>query len=197
MENRKQKIEIQEAIRILKSGGVIIFPTETSYGIGCDATNTKAVQRVFKIKNRPDGKGTPLIVDSLAMAQMWGVFNKTAKKLAKKYWPGALTIVVPYRRGSHAPPVVRICLHDKTVALRVSSHPIARALAKGLGRPLVATSANRSGESPCFTVASAKKIPADFFISGGTLRLRQASTLVRIINGQIEVLRKGRINPVL
>ncbi len=188
-----QKSQIKEAIQVLKSGGVIVFPTETSYGLGCDATNAKAVKRVFEIKGRDARKGTPLIVDSLKTAKQCGVFSKTAESLAKAHWPGALTLVLPFRLGG-TPPIISACLQDKNIALRVSSNPIALALAKGLGRPLVATSANQSGEPACFTVTCAKLVRSDYFVSGGTLRRRRASTLVRVITEQIEILRKGPVH---
>ncbi len=181
-------MDLKQAVAVLKQGGVVVFPTETSYGIGCDATNARAVAQVFALKGRPEGKGTPLIVDSLAMAETFGVFSAIAKKLAKKHWPGALTLVVP-KKGRIADAV----LQDGTVALRVSSHPIARALAKGLGKPLVATSANKSGEPPAFSVRAAQALGADAFVSGGTLRKRRASTLVRITGDAVEVLRQGPV----
>lgn len=194
-------MDLKSAIAVLKNGGVVVFPTETSYGIGCDATNARAVRQVFALKGRPDGKGTPLIVDSLTMAEKWGLFNVTAKKLAKKHWPGALTIIVPLRvfarneetKQSRVSPLV---LQNKTVALRVSSHPIAHALAKGLGRPLVATSANLSGEPPAFSLKALSPLLKSFppaILNAGSLPKRKPTTLVKVIDDQCEVLRQGSI----
>ncbi len=180
-------------MEILKAGGVVVFPTETSYGIGCDATNARAVRKVFAIKGRPDGKGTPLIVESLAVAERWGVFSPTAKKLAKNYWPGALTIVAPLPVGS---PIAKAVLQDKTIALRVSGNAVARALAKGLGRPLVATSANLSGQPPCYSVrAFLRQVPqgVDACVDVGALPKRKPTTLVKVIGDTMEVLRQGTI----
>lgn len=152
------ELVMKNAVAVLKAGGVVVFPTETSYGIGCDATNAEAVRRVFEIKGRPEGKGTPLIVDSFKTAERWGVFSPLAQTLAQKYWPGPLTIVVPATgdgRVAGRDSLLRIApavLQDNTVALRISSHPVARELAKRLGRPLIATSANRSGEPPAYSI---------------------------------------------
>ncbi len=211
--NNPLKKELAHAVDVLKRGGVIVFPTETSYGIGCDATNAKAVRRVFRVKGRPDGKGTPLIVDSLAAAERWGKFNLVARKLAKKYWPGPLTIVVPVT----TPGVVSgLVLQGKTIALRVSSHPIARALARGLGRPLVATSANLSGEPACYSVRAFRRQIAtahshhpqpllkkegrvsitkevDVIVDVGALPRQKPTTLVRVVDDYIEILRQGKI----
>jgi len=182
---------LKQAIEVLKAGGVIVFPTETSYGLGCDATNAKAVRLVFELKGRPEGKGTPLIVDSLATAEKWGVFSGSAKKLAKMHWPGPLTLVVPVKGK-----IVSDVLQDKTVALRVSSHSIARALAKGLGKPLVATSANLSGRPPCYSVtAFLKQIPEGFdgIVDAGSLPKRKPTTLAKVVGDKVEVLRQGKI----
>lgn len=194
------KLEIRNAVKILKNGGVIVFPTETSYAIGCDATNARAVRRVFAIKGRGAGKGTPLLVDSLQTAERWGVFSSTAKKLAKKYWPGPLTMVVPVRGRK----IAKSVLQDGTVALRVSSNPVARALARGLGRPLVATSANLSGRPPCYSIrAFLSQIQHStpdpirregvVVVNVGALPRRKPTTLVRVVGDQIEILRPGSV----
>ena len=184
--------ELQEAIRVLKAGGVVVFPTETSYGIGCDATNAKAVRRVFRLKGRPHGKGTPLIVSSLAMARRYGVFSKTALALAKQHWPGALTLAVPVL-GTSLSDVPNLIIQHKTIAMRVSSHPTARALARGLGRPLVATSANRSGEPPAFQITDLPHWKDVFILDAGRLSKAPPSTLVRVVGDTLEVLRPGSI----
>lgn len=197
-------MNLKEAVAVLKKGGVVVFPTETSYGLGCDATNAKAVRRVFAIKGRPEGKGTPLIVDSLSRAEHWGVFSSTAKKLAKKFWPGPLTMVVPVGAGLRARSIARMVLQNRTVALRVSSHSIARALAKGLGRPLVATSANLSNQLACYSIRAFEKqighslglirsIGPIAAVNVGVLPKRKPTTLVRVVGDCVEVLRRGKI----
>ncbi|MEK7665438.1 MAG: L-threonylcarbamoyladenylate synthase [Patescibacteria group bacterium] len=200
-------MKIKSAVRVLKSGGVVVFPTETSYGIGCDATNAKAVRRVFEMKGRSNKKGTPLIVSSLAMARRYAVFSPTALALAKKHWPGPLTLVLPIGETKLVRlPLAKSVLQDSTVALRVSSDPTARALARGLGRPIIATSANRSGEPPAFRILDLPRfgLSSDdggrhretariYILNAGTLPKRKPSTLARVIGDCVEVLRRGSI----
>lgn len=194
---KKELAEIKKAVEILKRGGIMVFPTETSYGLGCDATNARTARHVFEIKGRLRGKGTPLLVSSLAMAKRYGVFSRTAVKVAQKYWPGPVTIIVPAKKTSGVR-VASICQEGGTLALRLSSHPIARSLVAGLGRPLVATSANRSGEPPSYSIPSFLRQFKDgtslsdvFLLNVGRLPRRRPSVLVKIIGNRINTLRSG------
>jgi L-threonylcarbamoyladenylate synthase len=224
---------IRSAVKILKDGGVVVFPTETSYGIGCDATNPAAVRRICRMKNRPSQKGLPVMVDSFLRAKQYVVFSKTAELLANKRWPGAFTLVLPLRkRGRACPvdclsgsplanvppmagrrracpsealkerrraPVAREVLKNRELAIRVSSHPVARTLARGLKRPLVATSANVSGRTPCYSVRAlhkqwplgrGEKMTPDMVLDAGALPRRKPSKIVRVEkDGDIRVLR--------
>lgn len=134
---------IARAINALLASGLVAFPTETVYGLGAVATNDKAVARVFLAKNRP--ADNPLIahVASLADASALVVVDDRARALAEAFWPGPLTLVLPSKMGS---PVSRLVTAGlPTLALRVPSHPVARALLTQLGLPVAAPSANRSG----------------------------------------------------
>ncbi len=176
---------------------MVVYPTETAYGLGADAANQKAVDLVFKMKRRPKNKTLPLIASSLAMVKRYCQMSALEEKLAKKYWPGAVTLILDIKdikildikklaRGVIAP--------DKTVAIRVSSHPVARGLARGLGRPIVSTSANISGKGECYTVgATPCGHPKIMIINIGRLPKRKPSTIVEIKNGQITILRQGEI----
>lgn len=161
-----QGLDIGCAVAHLRSGGLLIYPTETSYALGCDATNTKAVRAIFRLKGRERGKPLPLIVASMAMAERYIQFTPPARRLAKKYWPGPLTLVLASRSrrsstlrrrgaGEWARVAPGIIAANGTIALRASSHSIARALSRHLGRPIVSTSANRSGCPPSFSARSA------------------------------------------
>ena len=188
--------QLEEAVALLKDGGVLIFPTETSYGIGCDATNTQAVERVFAIKNRPFTKGTPLILPSATSAGTYVVVTPQMQQLMDRHWPGPLNIV-----GDVAPnsPVVGLCSEQGTQTVRVSSHSIASALARGLGKPLVATSANLDGQPPMFypfpySGKDAEVLPADAIIDIGEIPREPASTIVRVTGeGEVDILRQGSI----
>lgn len=127
----------------LERGGLVAIPTETVYGLAADATNAEAVAGIFAAKNRPSFN--PLIshLPSLAAAERHGIFNKDAELLARHFWPGPLTLVVPKQPGSAIADLTSAGL--ETVALRVPDAPLMRALSGALGKPLAAPSANRSG----------------------------------------------------
>ncbi len=208
---------IKKAITVMRHGGVIIYPTETAYALGCDATNRQAVSKIFKLKGRSAVKTLPLIVASNTMAAAYVTFGPTRLAggqvgpfLTARYWPGPLTIVAPAWRGTRpndrsvgrASPratgrlSLGVVARDGTVALRVSSHPVARALSRGLGRPIVATSANRSLHPPAYTVLDALKGlrgTPDCVLNAGRLPRRKPSTMIKIENGRIKVLRQGSI----
>ena len=190
--------QIEDAIELLKDGGVLIFPTETSYGIGCDATNVRAVERVFDIKHRPVHKGTPLILPDSSSAKKYVVVTPEMQQLMDRHWPGPLNIVGDVVSGS---PVAARCSERQTQTVRVSSHPIASALARGLGRPLVATSANVNGKPPMYVPfvydsadADLDALRGDAVIDAGEIPQEPASTIVRVTGeGKVEVLRQGSI----
>ncbi len=134
---------IAAAARLLQDGGLVAFPTETVYGLGGDATNERAVAAIFEAKGRP--QFNPLISHVLdaAAAQKLVRWNDTADKLAARFWPGPLTLVLPRAKGSAIALLATAGLD--TAAVRAPSHPVAQALIRAAGRPLAAPSANRSG----------------------------------------------------
>ena len=176
---------VKEAIKILKNGGVVVFPTETAYGLAADATNKKAIKKVFQIKQRPLEKSLPWIAANLAMARKYVKFSHVALRLAKKYWPGPLTIILPAKRG------------NKTLALRVSSNKIAKSLSAGLGKPIISTSANISGEPTCYSAREVKKqfakksLQPDLLLDGGRLKKNKSSTIIKIEKNKIVIVRQG------
>jgi len=187
--------DIREAINVLKRGGVVVFPTETAYGLAADATNTKAVAKIYQIKGREAGKSLPLIASDQKMAERYVRLSPAMKKLAKIHWPGPLTIVSPPNKGKSGGGLARRVVRDGTIAIRVADHAIARALAKGLGEPITATSANLSGQPTCYSARAVHKqgVVADFVIDIGALPRRKPSTIVAEKEGEIVVLRKGPI----
>lgn len=188
-----------DIIKYLKQGGVIVYPTETAYALGCDATNAKAVKRIFKIKHRPLSKTLPLIASSLAMVKRFCQMSKTELKLAQKYWPGPVTVILKIKRLKDFDK--RVVAKDKTVAIRVSSNKIAQNLSRRLGRPLVSTSANLSGKGECYSVSEVKamlKIEEKrlkiAIIDGGRLKKQKPSTIVMVKkDGEVEVIRQGSL----
>lgn len=188
--------QIDQAIAILKKGGVIVFPTETSYGLGCDATNSEAVERIFAIKQRPADKALPVIVDMEATARKHIVFDQTTEQIAKEHWPGAVNIV---GRRSPDSRIVDRCSADGFQSIRVTSHPVAQQLTQEIG-PLVATSANISGQDALYDVSTIENMFAgmdnqpDAVLDIGTLSVVPASTTVKVEKDEIIILRQGNIH---
>jgi len=133
---------IRQAVTFIKSGKVVVFPTETVYGIGADATNNEACLKIFYFKNRPAINPLIVHVASLEQAKEIGQFNEIAEKIAEKFWSGSLSIVVPLKENANIAPTVTAGL--KTVAIRIPSHPLALELIKKSGKPIAAPSANPS-----------------------------------------------------
>ncbi len=186
--------DFQKAVSILKKGGVIIFPTETSYGIGCDATNDNAVKKLLAIKGRGLEKGLPVLIESLDKMNKCFRFTKTVKELARIFWPGALNIIISRKKECF---LSEYCEKDGFQSVRISSHPIATALVHQLGFPIVATSANKSGEKASYKIKEIKKIfkdseiKPDFYLDFGDLPDNPASTTVKVDGDKITVLRMG------
>lgn len=188
--------KFQEAINVLEKGGVIVFPTETSYGLGCDATNSKAVDRIFAIKGRLNEKGLPVLLPNVESAEEYVEFNEVARHLADQFWPGGLNIIADCMDGTS---LTDLCTRFGSQSVRVSSHPIASMLVKRFGKPIVATSANVSGDEAMYHVKNVKDAFADqpdqpdYILDGGELPLRPASTTVKIVGDNVEIIRQGKI----
>lgn len=180
----------------LLNGQTLVFPTETSYGLGCDATNQESVDKIFKIKGRSDDKPLLIVVPSVAEAKKYLAWNETLEQLASNYWPGALTVVGEYKGGGLAKGVVA---KDNTVAVRVSKHPLIKSITEKMGRPLVATSANLAGLPSLYNaeeiskIFAAQDIKPDIILNYGILPVRPATTLVSVVGGKLNVLRQGEL----
>ncbi len=136
--------EAKEAVEVLKNGGIVIFPTDTAFGIGCRIDNEKSVKKLFKIRRRPTTQATPVLVDSIEMAQEYlEPIPKEVLDLMNKYWPGALTIVLPCKTNK-VPDLVRG--GGATIGVRVPNDEVIRNIIKGVGVPILGPSANFHGE---------------------------------------------------
>ena len=164
---------IRHATEILKSGGVIVYPTDTAYALGGIFDNKKVTKKILELKKRKDEKFT-LIASSLNQVEKFFNLNKLQLQLAKKHWPGPLSIVV-----------------SNKFAVRVPKCKIAQQLAKGAGNPLIATSANLTGEQTPYNVS--KVVQADLILDTGKLKKNKPSTIVRVNNNKIKVLRQGGV----
>ena len=188
-----QANDIRRAAQVLRSGGLLAFPTETVYGLGADAENVHAVQRIFEVKGRPPTH--PLIVHigaSDELARWAAEVPEAAKVLAERFWPGPLTLVLP--RSDRVPLAVTGGLD--TVALRVPDHPLALALLRSFGGAVAAPSANRFGSVSPTTARHVREDlgPAvDFVLDGGPCVVGVESTIVDLSTDQPVILRPGGI----
>ena len=187
-------ITLTEAVKRLQNGQVVTFPTETVYGLGADATNDQAVARVFELKNRPTFN--PLIAHyaDLASAKEGVVFNEVALVLAKAFWPGPLTLVLPRKISAGISLLASAGLD--TIGVRVPSHPLALELLAKVGRPVAAPSANVSGSISPTTPAHVFKsfgenVP---ILDGGPCLVGVESTIVDVTGPVPVLLRPGGIS---
>jgi len=188
--------QINEAVKVLEQGGTVVFPTETAYGLAADAENFEAVKRVFTIKGRSPKKAVPLIAVSEKMVDKYVEMDKVSRELGREHWPGPLTLVLPVKDGTELSP---LCQASGWTAVRISGNWVAQALTEKLGRPIVATSANRSGVDVAHSVKDVKRqfsiseFKPDLYLDAGALPQRKPSTIIRVQNGEAEVLRQGEI----
>jgi L-threonylcarbamoyladenylate synthase len=185
---------LARAASLLQRGQLVAFPTETVYGLGANALDPAAVQRIYQVKGRPGYN--PLIVhvaDAASAQRLVTTWPDAAERLTRKWWPGPLTIVLPKAMGVPA----EVTAGLGTVALRVPAHPVALALLRACGFPLAAPSANRSGEiSPTSAahVASALGASVPMILDGGSTTVGIESTVVDLSGTQPVLLRPGMIS---
>jgi L-threonylcarbamoyladenylate synthase len=182
-----------EAVAALRRGDVIVFPTETLYGLGADALNCSAVEKVFELKGRDPNNPFPVLVSDRSMLEsLVADIPPLAETLIARFWPGPLTLVLPARKD-----IPRALINSAGgIGVRISSHPIALELVIALGRPLTATSANPSGKPGARTIAQARDYfsgKIEIFVDGGALTSQTASTVAEVINDKLRIIRAGRI----
>lgn len=184
---------VETAAAILRRGGVVALPTETLYGLAADATSEAAVLRVFDIKGRAREVAIPVIAADRAQVEQWvGTLTVVGRRLADVFWPGPLSLVVRAAPGLPRP----LLGSGETVAVRVSSHPVARALARALGRLITATSANRSGREPTTQPGDVLRelgAAIDALVDAGVCAGGAPSTIVDVTGDVPRLLRAGAV----
>ncbi|MEM9670030.1 MAG: L-threonylcarbamoyladenylate synthase [Pseudomonadota bacterium] len=183
---------IANAVSILEDGGLVAIPTETVYGLACDAANSDAVARLYAAKGRPSFNPLIAHITDLPAAKREGTFSTTAEELAKAHWPGPLTLVVPVADAHSVCDLARAGLDS--IALRSPSHPVARELLKAFSRPLVAPSANPSGKiSPTRAdhVLTDMGDAVDLILDGGPCKAGIESTIISCLTNPPTLLRPG------
>ena len=183
---------LREAARLVLEGGLIAYPTDTVYGLGCNPFEAAAVDRLVKAKERIKGS-LPILVSSLAEAERIGEINEKSTALSSKFWPGPLTLVVPTRSSLPA----KVTDNSQLVGLRIPNHEATRRLILESGGAIVGTSANISGHRSLSTaqeVLSELRGRIDLVLDGGPTLLGRESTVVRIVGDEITVLREAAIS---
>jgi len=211
---------MRHAVNILRAGGAVVFPTDTAYALGVDATNTRAVKQLFRIKKRKPTKPVHVVVADLKMAKKYARFTSSEEKLFKKFLPGPLTLILNLKnnpsqlplslRGGVPPLKLRggegellalkiLSAGTGTIGIRMPKNRMALELVKKFGRPITATSANVSGTPTAYSVAQimrqyrgAKFLP-DLILGGGKLPRVAPSTMVQLRGNQIDIVRRGPI----
>lgn len=185
----------RETRKVLKMNGVIIYPTDTLYGLGADALSKVAVEKIYEIKSREKRKPIHAIFADIEMVERYAEMNENARTLAKEFMPGPLTLILKKREGVET----GIAHGIATIGIRIPDNEFCLALAREFDRPITATSANKSGENP---LCSVKKICTqlgdavkriDLVIDGGELPTQLPSTVVDVSNTHPLILREGAI----
>ncbi len=191
---------LDQALKALYSGSTLIYPTETCYGLGCDARNSAAVDRIFKIKVREPGKAVLVLVHDISIIMKYVEWNETIDELARTYWPGPLTIIAPLKTSALSELATGVVGEDSTLAFRVTSHPFAASLAQSLKAPIVSTSANISSYSNPYDIHyitsmfDGREYVPDLIVDAGNLPHHSPSTIVKVeVDGSKTILRQGEI----
>lgn len=192
--HRPESAKIKQAAMILKRGGLVAFPTDTVYGLGADATNRAAVKKIYKVKKRPTTSPLPILIAKKSDLKKYTLnISAKTKKLADKFWPGPLTIVLKKKKI-----ISNVVTAGKnSVGVRIPANPVALALVETLGRPLTATSANISGRKSPATANAVKKYlnnKIDLILNGGKTKLSMESTVLDCTTPPPTLLRPGIIS---
>lgn len=194
-EDQNQEAAAAITVDFLMNGGVVVMPTDTSYGLAADATNAKAVEQVVALKGREPNKPFSVIVAGKAQAESLGRFSPVAHQLWDAFMPGSLTLIVPVAEGVRLPETVTA--GGKTVGLRHPDSEFALLVAERFERPYTATSANRASQPPAFTADEfLDSLPEDqaphLVIDAGQLPIGPVSTVVEVTD-KVKILREGAI----
>ncbi len=187
---------VLKASGVLRTGGVIIYPTDTLYGLGADALSDEAVAKIYAIKGRDGGKPMHAVFSDLKMVEEYAEVNDAARKLAERFLPGALTLVLK-KKPAFNTGIVR---DMETIGVRIPDNEFCLELARTYGKPFTATSANKSGD---VTEASVEKILSqlgesarlvDLAIDSAVFPMRPPTTVVSVVSGAPSILREGAIS---
>ena len=179
------------AVQSIKDGGVVIFPADTVYGIGCNPYDKNAIDKIFKIKKRDKTKQLPILGYSKQVLKQIVEFDEIANKITDKFWPGRLTLVLPLKDAK----LQKLSGSTKTIAVRVPNNKCALTLLKEC-KLIIGTSANISGKKSLVdpSYLKDKVLDCDVFLNDGPIQSSGASTIIEIKNKNIKILRNGDIH---
>ena len=181
---------IRKSVEIIENGGVIIFPTDTVYGIGCNPYDTNAVKKIYEIKSREKIKSLPVLASSIEIVKQISIIDEFTEKIIKKYWPGPLTLILKLKDKNLKK---SLNLEDK-IAVRIPNSVCTLKLLNKCNL-IVGTSANVSGDSSFTNPEECMKNVKnyDVFVDGGTITSKGESTIIEIENEKIHVIREGAL----
>lgn len=182
---------IRKAYAVVKKGGLVVFPTDTIYGLGCDPRNANAVKRIFKIKKRITSKQLPVLAYSKKEIEKIAILDDLSNKIANRFWPGQITLVLRVKDNK-----IKTAMNlQEKIAVRIPNHSCTLAILKKC-KVLVGTSANVSGQ-PTFSdpkIIQENFTGYDILLDGGKISNQTSSTIVEIVNGNLRILREGNIS---
>lgn len=191
--NKINDEELEQVIEVIKNNGLVIFPTDTVYGLACNCFSMEAINKIFEIKKRDKGKPINVLTNSVEKISMvTDNISEKELKLIKEYMPGALTIV--FNKNDKTPDILTSGL--KTIGVRIPNNEIALKILENIEYPLATTSANLSGEDAGIEIDNFKNIfngKVDIIIDGGESNLKIASTIIRVEEDNIITLREGNL----
>ncbi len=193
---RESEEAIVEAAKTMLSGGTVVFPTDTVYGLGCDATNETAVRRIFKIKSRDERKPMSIIARDLEMIKKVAFVDRKMEQALSAIWPGAITAIL-WRR--HKLPDI-LSAGQETIGIRIPDYKFTFCLSENMGRPYVATSANISGEPATNKINEVvgyfegRFCQPDLILDAGDLKFCEPSTILDMTGPKPKIVRIGPVN---
>lgn len=184
---------MKDVVEIVKNGGIIIFPTDTAFGIGCRIDNPKSVERLYKIRRRPVTQAMPILVDSVNMSLSYYLDpSDVVRRLMKDYWPGALTIVAPCKKNLIYSPIRG---GGENVGLRMPNHPAILNIIQEAGVPILGPSANFHGDQTPYSLAdlNPELVKLVDYVVPGECSVKQASTVVDCSVTPYRIIRQGAV----
>ena len=194
--NKIRESELNEVKKVLKEGGIVAFPTDTVYGLACDCFNKKAIEKLYQIKERPSYKPINVLTDSVEkMYKVVDSINNKELELISKYMPGDLTLIL--NKNEKVPSILTAGID--TIGVRIPNNKIALTILKNFKNPLAVTSANKSGKTSGLEVADFIDVfnnQIDIIIDGGKTPIGVSSTIVKVKEDKIKILRQGNLEIV-